>query len=73
MALTADESWLASVSAVAVLVSLDPEDPVEVEAVPLEGGVSLYSAGLMFEGSLAAGVQTCHWYQPGLLEAQFDL
>lgn len=73
MTLTIDESWLAFVSAVVVLVSLDPEDPVEVEAVPLEGGPSLYSAVLMSDGPLAAGVQTCYWYQTGLLEAQFEL
>lgn len=51
MVLTADESWLAFVFAVAAPASLDPKDLVEAEAVPLEGGASLCSAGLMFEES----------------------
>lgn len=66
-ALSAGESWLASVFAAAVLAALDPEDPAEAEAALQEGGAFLYFAGLMFEGSLAAGVQT------GLSEASLDL
>jgi hypothetical protein len=58
MALTAGESWLASVFAAVVLAFLDPKDPVEAEAVPLGGEASLYSV----EESLAVGVQACHWY-----------
>ena len=63
MAQTADGSWLASVSAAAVLVSLDPKGPAEVEAAPPEEGASLCSAGLASEESLAAGPQTHHWSQ----------
>ena len=69
---TADGSWLASVFAVAVLVSLDPKGPAEVEAAPPEGGASLYSAGWPSEGPSAAGAQTCHWPQTGLSEVQSD-
>lgn len=65
-ALTADESWPASVFAAAVPASLDPEDPVEGGAVLPEGGASLYFAGLMLEGSLAGGVQAGHWSQADL-------
>lgn len=70
---SADESWLASVSAAAVPASPDPGGPAEAEAALPGGGASLYSAGPTPEGPSAGGVQTGHWDQTDLSEAQFDV